>query len=62
MVDNPNHDLDGLAQLRAMMVGDRQAPMGEKLGFSLVEVERGHAVFEGTPDHSVYNPLGSVHR
>jgi uncharacterized protein (TIGR00369 family) len=27
----------------------------------LVEIERGHAVFQGTPDRSVYNPLGAVH-
>ena len=35
--------------------------MGETLGFDLVEIDRGHAVFEGTPDRKVYNPLGSVH-
>lgn len=52
---------DGLAQLWAMLAGDLKAPMAEKLGFDLVEVERGHAVFEGAPDRSVYNPLGSVH-
>lgn len=52
---------DGYQQLRAMLAGDVRAPMGDKLGFTLVEVERGHVVFEGTPDRSVYNPLGSVH-
>src|SRR6185312_1621908 len=53
---------DGFGQLRAMLAGGGlQAPMGEKLGFTLVEVERGYVVFEGTPDRSVYNPLGSVH-
>lgn len=52
---------DGLQQLRAMLAGDLRAPMGEKLGFTLVEVERGHVVFEGRPDRSLYNPLGSVH-
>ena len=35
--------------------------MVEKLGFALVHVERGHVVFEGVPDRSVYNPHGSVH-
>ena len=44
-----------------MLAGNLKAPMGETLGFDLVEVERGHVVFEGTPDRSVYNPLGSVH-
>ena len=52
---------DGLTQLRAMMETNRQPPIGETLGFSLVEVDRGHAVFTGTPGRSVYNPIGSVH-
>lgn len=53
---------NGLEQLRALMTaGTKQPPMGETLGFTLVEVDRGHAVFEGTPDRTVYNPLGSVH-
>lgn len=58
MIDN---DPDGLAQLRAMLAADRRAPIGETLNFHLVEVERGAAVFEGTPDRSVFNPLGGVH-
>lgn len=61
MVDDSEGAPNGLEQLRAMLAGDRRAPMGDKLGFTLVEVERGHVVFEGTPDRSVYNPLGSVH-
>lgn len=52
---------DGFRQLGAMLAGDLKAPMGEKLGFTLVELERGRVVFEGTPDRSVYNPLGAVH-
>lgn len=52
---------DGLEQLRTMLREGSQPPIGEKLAFSLVEVDRGHAVFEGAPDGSVYNPLGSVH-
>ncbi|MBL0403642.1 hypothetical protein JKG68_06660 [Microvirga aerilata] len=36
-----------------MLAGDLKAPMGEKLGFDLVEIECGHVVFEGTPDRSV---------
>ena len=35
--------------------------MGETLGFSLVEVGKGHAVFEGMPGPSVLNIIGSVH-
>src|SRR3954462_8655371 len=43
------------------MSSSRKAPMGETLGFELVEIDRGHSVFEGTPDRRVYNPLGAVH-
>ncbi|MFN6934231.1 MAG: PaaI family thioesterase [Tsuneonella sp.] len=53
--------LDGLAQLQGMLNGGLRAPIGQTLGFELVEVERGHVVFEGTPDRSVYNPMGAVH-
>ena len=59
--ENSEDALDGFQQMRAMLSGDKRAPMGEKLGFSLVEIERGRVVFEGTPDHTVYNPMGSVH-
>ena len=52
---------DGFQQLRAMLTGELKAPMGETLGFRLVEVERGQVVFEGAPDRNVYNPLGAVH-
>ncbi len=52
---------DGLTTLQAMLASGRQPPIGETLAFSLVEVARGHAVFEGTPGRSVYNPIGSVH-
>lgn len=63
MSDSFENAPDGFQQLRALVVGDLRAPpgMGDKLGFRLVEVERGHVVFEGTPDRGVYNPLGSVH-
>ena len=55
------HALDGLGQIRAIMASGRKAPMIEKLGLDLVSIERGQAVFEGTPDRSVYNPMGGVH-
>jgi uncharacterized protein (TIGR00369 family) len=44
-----------------MLAGDLKAPIGEKLGFHLIEIERGRAVFEATPDPSVNNPFGAVH-
>ncbi|WP_217429737.1 PaaI family thioesterase [Sphingomonas bacterium] len=59
MGDEP---LDGLAQLRAMMATGRGgAPIVELFELALVEIEAGHAVFEGTPDRRFYNPIGSVH-
>ena len=61
MTDKTEAAPDGLQQIQALMAGKLRAPMAEKLGFSLVEIERGRVVFEGSPDHSVYNPLGSVH-
>jgi uncharacterized protein (TIGR00369 family) len=36
-------------------------PMALLMGFSLVEVAFGLAVFECTPDESSYNPIGVVH-
>ena len=58
---SPNAPDDGLQQLKTMLSADLRAPIGEKLGFHLVEVERGHAVFAATPDPSDYNPFGAVH-
>lgn len=54
--------LTGLETLQAMIAGDLPAPpIAETLGFLLVEVEKGRAVFEGTPGPYLLNPLGSVH-
>lgn len=61
MMAEPDEAPDGFAQLQEMIAGGLKAPMGETLGFDLVEVERGTVVFEGRPNRSVYNPLGSVH-
>ena len=52
---------DGLQQVRDLIAHDAQPPIGRTLGFSLVEVDRGRAVFEGTPDERHYNPMGGVH-
>jgi uncharacterized protein (TIGR00369 family) len=61
MASDPPVPPDGLIRLQAMMATGRQPPIGETMKFELVEIDRGHAVFEGTPDRSVYNPIGSVH-
>ncbi|CAN5432351.1 hypothetical protein BH09PSE4_BH09PSE4_12280 [soil metagenome] len=53
--------MTGIDQLRAMLAKGGQPPIGRTLGFALVEVEEGRAVFEGDPDERTYNPLGTVH-
>ena len=54
--------MTGLEQLRAMIAGRLPAaPIGGTMGFRLVEVGEGMAVFEGTPGPGLLNPLGSVH-
>ena len=54
--------LSGLELLREMIAGRGPAPsISRTLGFRLVEVEKGRAVFQGTPGPDVLNPLGFVH-
>lgn len=53
--------LSGVEQLRALMAAGTPPPIGVTMGFTLVEIEEGYAVFEGHPDRSFYNPIGSVH-
>ena len=53
---------DGLGFLQAIIDGTLpQPPIGEVLGFHLVEAEKGRAVFEGLPEFRHYNPIGTVH-
>ena len=53
---------EGIEFLRAMVAGTvPQAPMCETLGFHLIEVDPGRAVFEGEPGFRHYNPFGAVH-
>jgi molybdate transport repressor ModE-like protein len=52
----------GLEFLQAMVAGQvPQAPMAATLGFRIVDVSDGHAVFEGVPEFRLYNPIGTVH-
>src|SRR3954471_12022122 len=54
--------LSGLEALTAMIAGKLPAPpIGGLMGFRLVEIGEGRAVFEGTPGPSLLNPLGAVH-
>ena len=52
----------GIDFLRAIRDGRLPPPpIAVVLGFSLTEVEPGHAVFEFTPGEQHYNPIGVVH-
>ena len=52
----------GLEFLKAMFAGTvLQAPIAATLGFKIVDVSEGRAVFEGLPEFRLYNPIGTVH-
>src|SRR6185295_4939079 len=52
----------GLDYLHAIAAGDvPPPPIAVLLGFELVEVEEGRAVFAVTPQEFHYNPIGVVH-
>jgi uncharacterized protein (TIGR00369 family) len=52
----------GIDFMRAIRDGRLpQPPIAQLVGFSLVEVEPGHAVFEVVPGERHYNPIGVVH-
>jgi uncharacterized protein (TIGR00369 family) len=52
----------GIDFLRTMAEGRLPPPpIAQLMGFRLVEVDNGHAVFECTPGEQHYNPIGVVH-
>jgi uncharacterized protein (TIGR00369 family) len=54
--------LTGLEALRSVLGSDGpKPPIGSLMNFWLVEVNEGHAVFEGEPGEYHYNPIGTVH-
>jgi len=54
--------MSGLELMTGLIDGRFPAPpIAGLLSFFLVEASHGMAVFEGTPDAGMYNPLGSVH-
>ena len=61
LVEEVGSGLDGLSQLRALIAAGRKPGIAHSLQFTLVEVEQGRAVFEGTPGEHAYNPIGTVH-
>lgn len=62
MADTDAGGMTGLDQLRAVFEG--RVPwrgIGTTMGFRPVLLEQGRVIFEGSPDESVYNPIGTVH-
>ena len=52
----------GLQQMQAMLAGELPfAPIACTLDFTLVAVEPGRALFQGTPGPQHFNPMGGVH-
>lgn len=54
--------MSGLELMQAMLDGELPfAPIAQTLDFLLIEVDKGRAVFQGTPGPQLLNPLGTVH-
>jgi uncharacterized protein (TIGR00369 family) len=53
--------LPGIAFLQKLIDEKRRVPIGVTLGFELVEVGDGFAVFEAEAGPWSFNPIGSVH-
>jgi uncharacterized protein (TIGR00369 family) len=52
----------GLEGLQAMVAGELPAPsIAATLGFLLTHIEAGFAVFEGTTEDYLNNPIGTIH-
>ena len=63
-VSNPQQLLgkSGLQIMQAMLAGELPYPhIMRTLDYSLLQVDKGRAVFQGVPQLMHYNPLGSVH-
>jgi uncharacterized protein (TIGR00369 family) len=55
-------ECSGLELFQKMIAGELpRPPIADTLGFILIEAEKGRVVFQGTPQHHHYNPLGTVH-
>jgi uncharacterized protein (TIGR00369 family) len=55
-------ELTGLERMRAIIEGTLPPPpIARLLGFSVIEVQEGRAVFAMEPAEWMYNPIGSVH-
>ena len=55
-------ELSGLEYMRALAAGELPAPpIAVLLNMQPVEVQPGHAAFQGAPGEEHYNPIGVVH-
>ena len=55
-------DCGGLEFLQRIVRGEaRGVPIGDTLGFKLIEAEAGRVVMQGSPDERSYNLIGTVH-
>jgi uncharacterized protein (TIGR00369 family) len=61
LIEDVGAGLDGLSQLRALIASGRRPGIAVALQFNLEEVEKGRALFVGTPGEHAYNPIGTVH-
>lgn len=61
LIDDVAAGLDGLSQLRALIASGRRPGIAIALHFNLEEVDKGRALFAGTPGDHAYNPIGMVH-
>ncbi len=50
-----------LAEVQGLIAAGGHPPIGETLGFRLVDAGDGWAAFEGVPGPQHYNPMGIVH-
>lgn len=54
--------LSGLEFMKAIAEGKNPGPpIGATMGYTLHAIEDGKAVFRGTPEFNVTNPMGTVH-
>jgi uncharacterized protein (TIGR00369 family) len=52
----------GLEFLQGLLEGRvPRPPIADTLNFHLIEVERGRAVFQGSPKREFFSPIGSIH-
>ncbi len=55
-------ELAGIEYIRAIQAGELPPPpIAVVMNFEMVEIEEGHAVFDGEPGEEHYNPIGVVH-